>query len=321
MIKKSFHKLLIKIFFKFLNLILKKRFFKNYSFSLSIFNINEIDVCSDIIESNEYGILFQGPIFPNTYNLIQLYRNKFPNCSILLSTWKDQKINFNNNNIEVIYSEIPKIKGIMNFNLQLVSTSNGLKTFEKKQNIKKIFKIRTDYAPLRPTKIIKTVDIFEKKIDVTNRIWGLDINTSKNIPYSFSDIFQFSSKQNLFDYWLNVKPQKHEIDAKDYLRLTRNLYDLEKIFEYQPSEIYLMINYLNSKNINFNYFNLDDYYKILGKYFGILNANDVGFAFDKYSIVHPQSCENISSIFSKHQIITFSDWLYYLDNSSKNNNI
>ena len=319
--KKSYHKLLIKFFFKFLNYILKKRFFKNFSFSLSIFNINEIDIYSDIIESNEYGILFQGPIFPNTYNLINLYRKKFPNCSILLSTWKGQKINFNYNNIEVIYSDIPKLKGIMNFNLQLVSTSNGLKSFEKNQKIKKIFKIRTDYAPLRPTKIIRTVDIFEKKLDVTDRIWGIDINTSKNIPYSFSDIFQFSSKQNLNDYWLTAKPQNHDIDSKSYLRLTDNLNDLKKIFEYQPSEIYLMINYLKSKNININYLSLDDYYKILGKYFGILDANDIGFAFDKYSIVHPQSCENISSIFSKHQNMTFSDWLHYLDNSSKNENI
>lgn len=299
---------LFKIFIKIIKKIISL-FYSNHYFSLSIFNIKN-DMKNRDENFLNYGFLFQGPISKNTNNIINSYRKFFPDSLIVLSTWEDQKIFFDSNkNIEIIQNKYPKNTGIMNFNLQLVSTTEGIKRINQDQMIDKIFKLRTDYVPSIPYNIIDFVNNLEKKFNINDRIWGLDVNTSKNIPYSFSDMFQFSSKEKINEYWLNVPMQNMNINAEEFLKITNNLNDIKKVFEYRPSEIYLLTNYLRIKNIEFDIFDINQYHKILGKYFGILDSNLIGFAFDKYSIIHPNSSYEISKVFTKHQNFFFNDWL------------
>jgi cystathionine beta-lyase/cystathionine gamma-synthase len=76
----------------------------------------------------------QGPIMLHksfTYETIRLYNKIFPHVDIILSTWQDEDENtlreLEKLSVKVILNEKPSNHGHSNINLQIISTSIGVK--------------------------------------------------------------------------------------------------------------------------------------------------------------------------------------------------
>jgi len=171
-----------------------------------------------------FDIVIQGPIYNETFNLIETYKNLDFVNKIVISTWKEweeicKKINYSN--VEIIINHDIEFPGQENRNKQIISSLNGLKACTSEYAIK----IRTD-AFWTEESMYQMVDFFHKykkcnlrRIDDTQKPKGriFCAGIYANFPFHPHDWMFWGHKEDLIDFFdipLYVKNSTHSYDTQ-----------------------------------------------------------------------------------------------------------
>lgn len=264
---------------------------------------------------SDVGIIIQGPIEYKddfTLNTIRSYKKMFTNAKIVLSTWETEDKKYleliKKENIKIILNKYPKESGLLNLNYQLVTTKSAIDYIEEKCEY--ILKTRTDariYNKFTLEYLKNLIKSFPSKgkFDQKFRIIGIDINTAKYVPFSFSDIFQFGHKNDMKKLW-DIDLDKTSITYKEFIN---KKYKIKEIYKNNNPEVYIMLNYI--KKIGFNPDNTyESYYDALSKLFIVIDKEMINYYWYKYSSdEYYWNCR-----YSKYYLqekIRFNDWLQY----------
>ena len=99
-------------------------------------------------EKRPNGIIVQGPIVPGkTLEICSYYSKDHPETKVVLSSWDDEDVKafaeIKAKNFSIVLSKKPDVSGVANVNLQIVSSSAGIKELAE-YGCTHILKTRTD---------------------------------------------------------------------------------------------------------------------------------------------------------------------------------
>ena len=293
-----------------LRLLFSWVFGKSVSKSLNLFYLNPK---SDPIEDRDLVFVFQGPIIfgSELYQGLADYRRIFPNSQIILSTWNKADVDveyLQSQQIDSVFPLQPVNTGILGVNRQIVGVGAAIDCIHqwRRKSGTTVFKLRTDYFPRKPCDLYWLLKSLEG-IFGNHRIWGVDINTKKNIPFSFADIMNCGSYENMRMYWASDVLNGSNIGRTVFLSATEHGQSIDKVVEYGTPETYLMRRYLKRRGFSLNVNSLSDYHDMLAKELGILDADQIGLAFDKYTVIKSGSSSSVSAA---SDLITFAEWIF-----------
>jgi hypothetical protein len=310
----SFFKLSFKILEAFSSYFLtlstrKVHFDKNYLVNFFPVYLN---ACS------EYGILMQGPIILEkdfTYNTLKLYKHIYPNVVILLSTWEGQSnetlSKIRDLGIIVVENVEPVYKGILNINLQILSTKVGIYEL-KKLNVKFLLKVRTDQRNFNNIDFLSAMRNLQKTFPINNtalkfRLIICSTNTFRSRLYGITDMLMFGHIKDMEKFWCIPL----ELNDSQTIRYLEPSYYMKN----EIGEGYLIKHFSNILGFNFHW-TIDDSLKFIVSYFCIIDKEQLGFFWLKYD----RFFESIDFFRYKDHInwerFVFSDWLneYYKSN-------
>ena len=160
-----------------------------------------------------YTILMQGGVSKWTSEIVNEYLIRFPDASILLSTWTTE--NVDKINCEIIQLEQPKIPKPheSTVNHQIIGASEGLKKID--EGI--IMKCRTDQF-IHNSKIF---EIYEKECP-KEKIMIPNQGTYETLDYRVSDFCQIGTKKILEDYWSNIPLHNGKLQIESGQYMTKN---------------------------------------------------------------------------------------------------
>lgn len=288
-----------------------KRFFWNFTFYLKENNYKER---LNFKREKKFGIIVQGPLILKdnfTYKSLKNLKENYINNKIVLSTWRDQNkeeiIKIKKLGIYVIENNYPK-NGMENLNYQIYSTLSGIKLL-KKFEVNYVMKLRTDQkisknnVDLFLFNLIKNFPIIGDKSKQKERIIGINMNTMKYRPFSFSDLFQFGNIDDMELMW-DIPLTRKRFTQVDRKRLNCTIKEMGRL---PNCEMYIYMNFLKKINFNFEY-NLKSYYKSLRERMLVIDKSSIDLYWFKYSILD----------YTKYKIledkIDFLDWLNIYNN-------
>jgi WavE lipopolysaccharide synthesis len=255
---------------------------------------------------SEICILLQGPTHnddPFLESAVARYTALFPEASIVISTWSGVSINFNRryNNLCILYSDKPDNPGISNVNLQIETTRAGIK-YASKINAKYVLKSRTDQIFLSPLLLIHLHNVvdFPKNRSNVPRFVVSSLNTFCFRPYSISDMFMFGKIEHMVEYWDIPFDTRLPNEIADYRFDSLALWAKARL-----AENYLSSKFLENRGETLD-FTLEHYYKILSKYFVVLNSSSIGQMWPKYSNFDPAS--NPNNFPNRYSEVTYEIW-------------
>lgn len=276
------------------------------------------DFSEEIFDNSSTAIIIQGPLYglkSFVRETISFYMKIFKDVPIILSTWEDEcKKEF-----LCEYEKYPNIKLIRNikpkssFNVdfQTLSTNEAL-NFAKSKNVNYCLKTRTDTRIYKKNSIyflknlLKSFPVEKKYSEIENRIITCSIDTRKYRVYGLSDIFLFSSTENLIKYF---EKKNFNSSLKD---MGLGNYPCIKNDTAVINEIFLCARYLQMNNIAINW-TLEDWWNKCREIFCIIDPNFLDFFWYKYEWKYEQRFNNnYTSNFE--QSIQFSDWLNLYQN-------
>ena len=239
----------------------------------------------DSIKYNDYqiGIVCQGPVSENTKGIIDFYSKSFPRSIIILSTWCGDDITFEiPKNVKIIYSKKPVNSGPMNLYLQRNSTLSGLQYLTKYLKAdSRVLKIRTDYAPTRPQQLFDYIYSLENLSDsFRDRLWVPDINTFSNVAFSIGDMFQVGALSDLENIWLNIADDIESFSVEGYFKRSKNQQDINAINSLDLPEKVVGRSFATLRGVQHDQ---NGYEELLRDHIGVIDADAVGFSFDKYN--------------------------------------
>lgn len=258
----------------------------------------------------ETAFVFQGPVSTDFRQTFSVYKALFPASPIIVSTWDNEykKLDWltGETQAKAVFQSRPAMSGIMNVNLQICSTGRGI-AFARDEypHVKRVAKIRMDFPPRRPDAIFPIIDHFDAYLG-RSRIWGLDINTMAHLPFSFSDIFQIGPISEMSQFWRTDALDDRTITPTEFLERTAQQTNIDAIIALQPAEIFLTCRYLRTRGVSFAATSIDDYRTSLIDFFGILDADQIGLAFDKYSLWRAGRHMDQTS---HRRFVSFPQWL------------
>lgn len=258
----------------------------------------------------ETAFVFQGPVAADFETTFKTYRTLFPESPIIVSTWESERPKLewlqSDTTHRMVFLAPPTKRGIMNVNLQIWSTGHGIRAVRDHfPRVRRVAKLRSDYAPHRPDELFPVIDHFDAALG-GSRIWGVDINTSAALPFSFSDIFQIGPIEEMLQFWTLEDPDDRDMTPAEFLARTANQTDIDAVIRLQPAEIFLTLRYLAHKSSDLRADSVADYHRMLGRYFGILDADQIGLAFDKYT---PWRNGRSPEEIAHKRFISFPAWL------------
>lgn len=283
-----------------------KNFFWNFAFYLKKSRYREkLKFKSKI----KFGIVVQGPMIEKddfTYNALKDLQDGYPNNEIVLSTWNDQnkkKINkVKALGIHVIENDYPK-NGMENVNCQIYSTLSGIK-YLKNLKVSYVMKLRTDQKICKRNvdiflfNLIKIFTVIDSKNIQKERIVGINMNTIKYRPFSFSDLFQFGNIEDMEKMW-DIPLTTELFTSNDRKKLNCSIKEMEK---FPNSEMYIYMNFLKKMGFKFEY-NLKSYYKSLKERTIVIDKNTIDLYWFKYHILDYEKYKILE------EKIDFLDWL------------
>ena len=268
---------------------------------------------------SDFGILIQGPLGKEKDQLflletIKSYFKLFPKTKIVLSTWADENSYLFENLNEDLYilkNNPPQSTGRRNFNLQLKSTSEGLKIFYK-LNIKNVLKTRPDCRISRPNIVpflLSLQESFPTKQKNFKRIFLSSQTTFKYRVYGAADILLYGPTKELSLYF-NYEDMEEIVKKYGY---NNNLIHNETLL---TSEVLLCARYLKNIGINLDW-TLNQWWYCLKEYFGIIDVDSIDFFWKKYNWQYEKrflrAYDNEAG-----RCVEFVDWLALFNNHKVN---
>jgi hypothetical protein len=248
-------------------------------------NINNSNNSNNYYErvNTKICLLMQGPLIEIdnfTYETLKFYKSFNHNTIIIFSTWVNQKIELINNikklGIHVIENKLPENKGILNVNLQIISTNKGLELAHlfnceyvlKTRSDQRIYEYTNLYSYLLSILNLHPIDNNELK----NRLIISSLNTFQNRLYGVSDMFMFGRLCDMNKFW-NIPLQENKILPND----VKN----ETFISYNIGEGAFVMNFFNATNFKPKWNKIDSGH-FFSKYFYILNKEDISLFWLKY---------------------------------------
>ena len=268
---------------------------------------------------SDFGILIQGSLGETKNQLflletIKTYFKIFPKTKIVLSTWANENsylFENLNNDLYILKSNLPKNSGRRNINLQLKSTSEGLKIFEKFK-IKNVLKTRTDCRLYKPNLIPFFLSLqknFPTKQKNFKRIFFSSVATLKYRVYGATDILLYGPTKELRLYF---KYEEEKKILKKYGFNNRFIHNETALI----GEILLCARYLKNIGINLDW-SLNQWWYCLKEYFGIIDVHSIDFFWKKYDWYYENrylsAYDNEAS-----RSVEFVDWLALYNNHKLN---
>lgn len=254
-------------------------------------------------------IMMQGPIkYENnfTYETLKLYKTIFPNCLLVLSTWKTEKADtiekFRALGVKVLLNDAPEIKGLYNINYQILSTQQGLK-YAKDLGAEYVIKTRTDqrfYETNIPEflfNLLKVFPVYDAKVQ-KSRLVTLSFNTFKYRLYDVSDMFLFGHIDDVIKFWACDFEKRAEFPQ------TTNMLEYSQA---RPSEIYYTTEYLAKLGHKCEW-TVKDSWCCYANYFCVIDASSIGFYWPKYSHLLNR-WRNFFGTNPELEELTFKEWL------------
>lgn len=159
-------------------------------------------------------IIIQGKLEQESYDF---YIKKYDNCKVIISTWIDCVVSFNNlpKNFKVILSPLPSENGDQNINYQIVSTLNALEMVTTKY----VIKMRGDEYWSYPENIYQSIKSAPEKLwssSVFFRAWQYaEYHISDHIMAGTTDNLLILFKAAKFNYDNNrLNVSKWKVDGK-----------------------------------------------------------------------------------------------------------
>lgn len=193
------------------------------------------------------AVVLQGPIINKnnfTYETLKLYVRRYPNCKLIVSTWKgsDSYNEFEKlKNVYVCLSDKP-VPGRGNINMQKVSTLAGIEK-AKELGCNYVLKTRTDHRIYGEEVIkfcLKMIERFPVKGDIKakSRLITISTGTFKSRLYNICDMFLFGHIEDIEQFFNAPTVGNLPVGFK---------YDESDVVEYaksRPGEIHFTVNYL-----------------------------------------------------------------------------
>jgi hypothetical protein len=164
-------------------------------------------------------IIIQGRIEQDCYDF---YKSKYHNCSVIISTWTDCKIDFSElpKNFKLLIAPLPLESGDQNINYQLVSTINALDLVKTKY----VIKMRGDEYWSYPENIYQSILSEPNKLHCSSvffRAWQYcEYHMSDHIIAGMTENIKLlfhKSKHNWDLGRLNVSKWKVDGEFKGYI--------------------------------------------------------------------------------------------------------
>lgn len=270
----------------------------------------------------EFGILMQGPVIIEndfTFNTLKLYRHKYPNANILLSTWKGENndilVKLRNIGIIVIENSKPSNFGIVNVNLQIVSTAIGILEM-KKLNVQYLIKVRTDQRIYKNIDFLSLMKNLQDTFPITDnvlksRLIIASVNTFRTRLYGITDMLMFGHIDDMEKYWCiplegNVNKLNRFPDPSIYIKN-------------QVGEGYLINHFFKTTGFE-PMWSTNNSLKFIVSYFCIIDKEQLDLYWLKYNRFFESIDFTNSNDYLNWERFEFSDWLNSLvmfDKSSR----
>jgi len=267
------------------------------------------------------GIIIQGNIGKNYEFLketLKFYKKIFPDNTVIVSTWENEDViklkKLEEKNIKIIINKLPTSKSPGNTDLQIITTSSGLRLADK-LGLEFCLKQRADIRIYKNDLLLYMEALIKNyplkiKTQYKNRIISTSLNTLKYRLFSLSDFLLYGNTKDLLIYFNELSYKKS---------LLKYEFGSEPCFiEGTPiqAEIFLCARYL-SNDLGKVTFDLDFWWQSLKDYFCIVDSNSIDFIWAKYDYdIEHRFYKSYSNQFSR--CIEFSDWLILYNDCEKN---
>ena len=250
----------------------------------------EIPLINYFIKSNNFAIILQGTLCSKddmTLNSIKYYKKVYPYAKIIVSTWNDEPEEEINKLLccgaIIVKSELPKERGIINVNYQLINSLAGVKK-AKELGCEFSVKTRTDQRVCKAfifDMMISAVKLFKGLGTQKGRIVTLGVGGGGMfIPYHTCDFLYLGHTDdliNLFSVPLDFR--KDVENRRDVIaKFTRRQCAEQEL----GPEIYIMKHYcedvlgLKCRNT------VEDYWNVVKNYLICFGMKDVDLMWKKY---------------------------------------
>ena len=217
---------------------------------------------------DDAAIVIQGPIaYDNNYTVetFKLYRLIYPNVPIVVSTWKGEATNdfrkaCRENSIVLLENEMPKERGLLNENMQIRSSYQGVKYLRENTGVKFVLKTRTDQRINRCEFLVyfkNLLETFPPNGDKLNlRIIFLNSPVSKFWPFYINDFLAFGHVEDIFKLYdiplhydsgeiaYAIKHVRRRFKIRAILRNPKYLFDYNSVTE-QNHKLYKLNKMIN----------------------------------------------------------------------------
>ena len=302
-------------FFKIIIILIKNLeiFSSKYFFSVvkREKHSDHINALPDVSSFNDkVSIVMQGPIIEKqefTLETLKLYRKRYPNVKLILSTWDNYEKSliskFTEIGVEVILNSMPDYFGISNVNLQIKSTKAGI--FRAKElGFEYCLKTRTDQRIYKHDFILFFMSILSSfKIDhkyLKERLITMSMNTFKYRLYGITDMLMFGNIDDMILYW-DVKFDNRKFNEVDQ---GISAYDFSKA---RLCEVYFSTEFF--KKIKFKIdFTIKNYWKSVANFFFVVDAHSIDIFWFKYKRWNERRRYQ-NNVIKLDEEFYFSDWI------------
>jgi hypothetical protein len=180
----------------------------------------------------------------------------------------------------VVMSHKPAYAGQQNANLQIVSTSAGVRA-AKEAGASHILKTRTDQRLGAPN-LLDLLDGMQRAFALRDapgqqaRLMALSLNTFRYRMYGVSDMFLYGGTEDMLAYWTPPLDDRRFDPNEVHFR------NLREFSQWRICEVYLCTEFLKRSGWELRW-TLEDYWRLLAERFCIVDANSLDLFWPKYS--------------------------------------
>ena len=284
-----------------------------YNYTIYEKSLNHVKNNGALISKSKssFAIVVQGPLVAQdnfTMTTLKLYRLNFPDASIIFSTWAVSKTivdELKKHAIIVLQNKPPQIAGISNLNMQIVTSKAGI-IYAEKNGAQFILKTRSDQRIYHPSldlylfSLLRAFPLKSKKLEQTNRLIGISLDSQKYRIYGLSDMFLFGCASDMIKYWDATMDTRQGLDK---------IINIDAITNRGFSELCIGPVYLNTKFLekigHTCKWTLKDSFTVLKDRFIIVDQSAIKLLWHKYTINE----ERYSQFGFFDPEISFNDWL------------
>lgn len=272
------------------------------------------------LATEKMAIVMQGPLpTPDnfTYETFAIYRRHMPDVQLVLSTWDDTPEEhlapLRDIGVDVVLNEKPKMPGLFNINMQLVSAGNGIRKAAE-DGAAWVLKTRVDQRLYNPNVMAELVTLaknFPPKggYDQKHRIIGIGYGSLKYAPYHVTDQTVFGHVDDMLKYW--TPPLRDDKMPAHFPKTAHEVYNQIPIGEecrHAAPETYITSQYLMRIGYELEW-TIQDTWRVFRDCFCFADYQGTDFFWQKtQTYTRRELLHEYDKVWTRHEM-TFGHWL------------